>query len=96
MALTTDAGLSTAPSVSADGRMLAYASDRGGTDNLDIWVQQISGHTPIRLTSDPADETDPSISADGTRVVYRSEKDGGGIYIMPALGVNPTAGAAWA
>lgn len=86
LALTTDPGLSTAPSLSGDGRMLAFASDRGGDGNLDIWVQQIPGHAPMRLTSDTAEETDPDISPDGTRVVFRSEKDGGGIYIMPALG----------
>ena len=88
-ALTMDGGLTTSPSISADGRLLAYASDRGGDGNLDIWVQQVGGRAPIRLTSDPADEKDPDISPDGTQVVFRSEKDEGGIYVIPALGGEP-------
>lgn len=84
--VTSDTGLSTFPALSRDGKLLAFASDRGKEGNLDIWVQQIGGQDPIRLTSDPADESDPSFSPDGTRVAFRSERDGGGIYVVPALG----------
>jgi Tol biopolymer transport system component len=66
--------------------MLAYASDRAGMNNLDIWIQQTAGSSPIQLTRDPVDEVEPSFSPDGSRIVYRSERDGGGIYIVPALG----------
>jgi len=83
---TLDSGLSTAPSLSRDGALLAYASDRGSDGNLDIWLQQVDGRQPIRLTDDPADDSDPSISPDGTKVVFRSERAGGGIYEVPALG----------
>ncbi|HBY62050.1 MAG TPA: hypothetical protein DEH78_19695 [Solibacterales bacterium] len=88
IAVTSDAGLTTAPSLSGDGRLLAYASDRA-SGNLDIWVQQIGGQAPIRVTADPADEMDPDLSPDGTRIVYRSEKDGGAIWVAPALGGEP-------
>jgi predicted Ser/Thr protein kinase len=86
MQLTTDTGLTTDPALSPDGKLLAYASDRGGDGNLDIWVRQIGGDQPIRLTQDPADEREPSFSPDGTRIAFRSEREGGGIYVVSALG----------
>ena len=77
--LTRDSGLTTDPALSGDGKLLAYASDRGGEENLDIWVQQLGGAEPLRLTRDATDERSPTFSPDGTRIAYRSEQDGGGI-----------------
>ncbi len=84
--LTSDVGWTDYPVISLDGRLLAYASDRSGDNNLDIWVQQIPDGRPVRLTRHEADELDPSFSADGSRVAFQSSRLGGGIYVIPTLG----------
>jgi Tol biopolymer transport system component len=91
--ITSDPGLSGFPAISRDGKLIAFASDRAGQGNLDLWLQQVGGQ-PIRLTSDAADESDPDFSPDGDSIVFRWEKDGGGIYRMPALGGPPVLLAA--
>jgi Tol biopolymer transport system component len=88
--VTADDGLNGYAAVSRDGKLLAFASDRAKEGNLDIWLQQSGGRDPLRLTSDPADESDPAFSPDGTVIAFRSEKDGGGIYLVAALGGTPT------
>jgi len=84
--LTSDSGLTTEPALSPDGKLVAYASDRSGEGNLDIWVQQLPSGEAIRVTRDPADEHDPSFSPDSQKIVFRSDRDGGGIYVVSVLG----------
>jgi hypothetical protein len=66
--------------------VLAYSSDRGGEGNLDIWLQQVSGGTPLRLTDNPADDTDPSFSPDSKIIAYCAD----GIHFVPTLGGKRT------
>jgi Tol biopolymer transport system component len=82
--LTFGGGLQTDPTLSPDGRFLAYASDRAG--NFDIWVQSISGGEPVQVTKSPFQDTQPDWSPDGSTLVFRSERDGGGLFLVPALG----------
>jgi serine/threonine protein kinase len=84
--LTSDVGWTDYPAISVDGRMLAYASDRSGEGNLDIWVQQLPDGSPVRLTHHVADEVEPSFSVDGSRLAFQSARGGGGIYVVPTLG----------
>jgi Tol biopolymer transport system component len=84
--LTSDAGLTTQPAISPDGKLLAYSSDRGGDGDLEIWVQPTAGGDPLRLTHIPADDHEPDFSPDSTRIAFRSERNGGGVFIVPAQG----------
>ena len=84
--LTTDVAWTDYPAISVDGKMLAYASDRSGEGNLDIWVQQLPDGPPVRLTRDATDDDDPSFSSDGSRIAFHSARLGGGIYDIPTLG----------
>ena len=84
--LTFDPGLTSDGAISPDGKLAAYASDRGGESNTDIWVQQIGGRQPMRLTHNGADNSHPAFSPDGSRIAFRSERDGGGIYTIDTLG----------
>ncbi len=87
--ITFDPGVATMPAISPDGRLVAYASDRAGGHNLDLYVQQLRGGDPVRLTWTEENESDPSFSSDGTAIAYHWSKDGGGVYLIPSLGGTP-------
>jgi eukaryotic-like serine/threonine-protein kinase len=73
------------PSLSPDGRVIVYVSAASG--NLDIYSQRAGGENSINLTSNsPVDDTQPAFSPDGERVAFRSEREGGGIFVMGAMG----------
>jgi eukaryotic-like serine/threonine-protein kinase len=78
----TSNGVSFKPTISPDGKLVAYLSSAGGP-NLDIWVQQTGGGRAIQITHETAGVTDLAFSPDGTQIAYGSH---GGIYEVPALG----------
>jgi Tol biopolymer transport system component len=88
--LTSAPGQEIYPGLSPDGKLLVYASAEAG--NWDIYLQRVSGATPINLTRDSAapavDDTQPAFSPDGEQIVFRSDREGGGIFVMGATGEN--------
>lgn len=82
---TTDPGITMMPTVTRDGTLAAYASDRSGEGHLDIWVHHIESGQTRRLTRHEAEDYAPSIAPDGSRVAFRSEREGGGIYSVEVL-----------
>ncbi len=80
--LTPATELSGSPSLSRDGKVIVYESDRAEPGKLDLWMQQLPGGEVRRLTTNPAEPNDPSVSPDGRTVAFRSERNGGGIYLI--------------
>jgi serine/threonine protein kinase len=85
--ITRKPGQEIYPSLSPDGKLLVYSDAETG--NWDIYLQRVSGTTPINLTRDSAaNDTQPAFSPDGEQIVFRSDRDGGGIFVMGATGEN--------
>lgn len=66
--VTMDAGLNTDPTLSSDGKLLAYASDRSSAGNLEVWAQPIGSGPVRRLTSGRYDHHEPAISPDAREI----------------------------
>ena len=85
--LTADPGFNTAPSLSPDGKLIAFVSDRNGPKQ--VWRMEIDGSNQRQLTSGP-DDTWPQFSADGHWVIYQSNINGQRtIWRVPATGGEP-------
>ena len=83
--LTDLPGEEVTPSLSPDGKNVAFASRTAG--NWDIYVQRVGGSNPVNLTKDSKDdEIQPAFSPDGDRIAFRSSRDNGGLYVMGATG----------
>ncbi|HJS24200.1 MAG TPA: protein kinase [Pyrinomonadaceae bacterium] len=76
------------PTLSPDGKSVAYAGRASG--NWDIYLQNISSGNSFNLTANSsADDSQPSFSPNGDRIAFRSERESGGIYVMNANGESP-------
>ena len=84
--ITAAVGVEAYPTWSPDSSRIAYTALAGG-DNWDIWVSQVSGGPPVNLTADhDGADMHPSWSTDGAQIAFSSSREGGGCFVMPALG----------
>ena len=88
-AVTNSPGVEAQPSLSPDGRSVAFASNRDG--HYDIYVGLITGGTLVRITNDPNLKARPRWSPDGTKIAYSRLNESGlwDIWEVPALGGTP-------
>jgi eukaryotic-like serine/threonine-protein kinase len=87
--VTSAVGVEDHPTWSPDDRTLAYESAETG--NWDVWLAQVAGGPAVDRTADHAgSDRYPSWSPDGRQIAFWSDRDGGGYFVMPALGGRPT------
>ena len=83
--ISTFAGSHRWPSLSPDGRMVAFVSDAGG--NPQIWIKNVTSGDPVQITFGDVPVVRPRWSAGGDRIVYSGS--GGGIWSVPSSGGEP-------
>ncbi len=66
--LTTDPSIDQRPSLSLDGKRIAWETSRGG--NFEVWVKDLVSGQEKGLTAGPLREHMPALSRDGARLVY--------------------------
>ena len=82
--ITFEPGLEIEPSISPDGKLVAYAA--GPLSRTRIYVRQPGGR-PIALTADSGSpQRRPLWSPDGTRILFETDAD---LLLVPSLGGVP-------
>jgi hypothetical protein len=75
------------PSLSPDGKQLAFAWNGGNGPFFSIYVKLIGTEEPLRLSKQESVDYNPVWSPDGRYIAFcRIQKGETGIYIVPALG----------
>jgi TolB protein len=72
-----------APSVSPDGKRIAFTSDIRETNNFDVYVIGRDGTGLRRLTTQAGVDAEPDWSPDGRSIAFNSDRDGDAeLYVM--------------
>ncbi len=86
--VTRAVGAEEYPTWSPEGGRLAYhLNTKGDETSYDIWVAQVNGGQAVNLTADhPGTDQYPGWSPDGSQIAFWSDRQGGGHFVMSALG----------
>ena len=71
--------------LSPDERRVAVTLETGATNNVDIWLIDITRNTRSRLTVHPGQERSPVWSPDGGRIAFQSSRSGQPIALRQML-----------
>lgn len=90
-----------APALSPDGKLVAYAVKRyeleAGKTWSELWVMNADGTAPRQMTGGKNNDTEPAFSPDGKQLLFSSSRDGGGqLWVMPIDGGEPKKLTSWA
>lgn len=66
----TYAGAAAEPSMSPDGKQVAFTSNGEKQDNYDIYIKGVDSSAPKRLTTNPAVDALPAWSPDGRQIAF--------------------------
>jgi serine/threonine protein kinase len=85
--LTSLSGDSFEPTLSPDGRMLAFLRGTGGLPNL--YVKILPDGEPVQLTHDETNKLLPMFSLDGSRIAYGTSGLNWQTWVVPVFGGQP-------
>jgi serine/threonine protein kinase len=97
--LTGDQGTELNPSISPDGKIIAYSWDGPNRDNYDIYTRPVGAAQSLRLTTDPRTDGFPAWSPDGKTIAFvRVSDPDSAVYLVPSQGgpERKIAGGAYA
>ena len=77
------------PSVSSDGKKIAFMSDRDG--DIEVYVMNVDGSNPQRLTHSPGRDAHPEWSPDSQKIYFQSPRETKvpQVFVMNADGSEP-------
>jgi Tol biopolymer transport system component len=75
------------PSISADGHMLAYLSNRSG--NMDVWLRNMTTGKEVAVTATPGNELHPRLTRDGGKLCYAATEHGKQVIYVASAGAKP-------
>jgi Tol biopolymer transport system component len=84
--LTESASLDRMPSMSPDGRYIAFISDRAG--NYDVWRMDADGDNAVQLTTSEEHEIHPYWTPDSRAIVFNRQVLGEGLYAIWSMAAD--------